>query len=751
MPGSRRRRASRWTGAALAVLVCLGGALAADGPVKYEGRRLADALGVLQAMGLRIVFSSEIVTPHMRVPVEPRATRPREILDELLRPHGLAAEPGPGRILQVVRAAPPAGAEPRRKPVAEKEPGRRGADPPAYSEHVQVFAVPFDAVDRGVGAATSVGPAELPRLRGVLTGDPLRTVHAMPRVAAVDDFRNEFSVRGSPYRHIGVVVDGVATSWLQHAAYGRTGSGSVAMFDSDLVERATLQAGAYPQRHGDWLGAQLDLTLRQGSRTDTRLSGAVSGTSAAIVAEGPIGAARRGSWIASVRQSLIDWPVRRNPVDGTVFGFSDAQGKLVYDVSPRQQISVSVLAGRSGVDGLDGRPPGELANGTNHAGLVSVAWRSAPGPRLLVRQQVHVVAHEFLNKHQTGQDALRGSNRAFGYRADVMRATPLGLLEAGGQIHRTSGWRRAPAYGAPSASGLLTLESTDEFDSAAWIRSAYVNLRWTPTPRLTVTPGVRVADSTLLDRRAVGRWILAEWSLPGDWTLDASAGVSHQFPDLDRMRYAGPETHPRPERAAHAELALGRPVSDSIRWQAGLFTRRERDLLPDPVHLPAATALEASSAGFEALVERRAATGLSGWAAYSYGKTRYTDTTRQQSFWGSFDQRHALNVQASYAFSNRASAAVTFRTGTNFPDPAHAAARGDRGLAGPAGNDLRLPAYARLDVRAQRRFDVGARRLTLFAEVLNVLNRTNLGPANGLARPEPLLPRLPSAGIRVDF
>jgi hypothetical protein len=51
--------------------------------------------------------------------------------------------------------------------------------------------------------------------------DGLAAVHAMPRVTAVDDFRSDFSVRGSPYRQIGIVIDGVATPWLQHTVYGR--------------------------------------------------------------------------------------------------------------------------------------------------------------------------------------------------------------------------------------------------------------------------------------------------------------------------------------------------------------------------------------------------------------------------------------------------------------------------------------------------------------------------------------------------
>jgi len=45
---------------------------------------------------------------------------------------------------------------------------------------------------------------------------------------------------------------------------------------------------------------------------------------------------------------------------------------------------------------------------------------------------------------------------------------------------------------------------------------------------------------------------------------------------------------------------------------------------------------------------------------------------------------------------------------------------------GTSRNTLRLPACARLDVRADRTFSVAGKRLTAFVEVVNLLNRTNV-------------------------
>jgi hypothetical protein len=74
-------------------------------------------------------------------------------------------------------------------------------------------------------------------------------------------------------------------------------------------------------------------------------------------------------------------------------------------------------------------------------------------------------------------------------------------------------------------------------------------------------------------------------------------------------------------------------------------------------------------------------------------------------------------------------------------------------------NELRLPAYSRLDLRANRTFAWGERRLTLFAEVMNVLNRANVrfNPPSvsntGVLRHmfEPMIPVIPSAGVLVEF
>jgi hypothetical protein len=143
------------------------------------------------------------------------------------------------------------------------------------------------------------------------------------------------------------------------------------------------------------------------------------------------------------------------------------------------------------------------------------------------------------------------------------------------------------------------------------------------------------------------------------------------------------------------------------------------------------TALEGSARGLEVMIERRSATGISGWIGYSYGVAHYVDRERQETFAGERDQRHAVNVVASAPIAWKARTTVTFCAGSNVPIPRLFHGRGRRFFAGERRNQIRLPAYARLDLRVERPLPSLGHRFTLFLEAINVLNRVNMGPADG--------------------
>ena len=142
------------------------------------------------------------------------------------------------------------------------------------------------------------------------------------------------------------------------------------------------------------------------------------------------------------------------------------------------------------------------------------------------------------------------------------------------------------------------------------------------------------------------------------------------------------------------------------------------------------TASMAAPEASEIVVRRDAPAGLSGWAGYAYGRHRYMDVADGETFSPDQDQRHALSLFGHYRISNRTTVGAKFRYGSNYPmtgyigeapfspadQPLFGGARPLLYTLAESRNALRLPAYARLDVRADRTFTWFRRRVTIFAE-----------------------------------
>jgi hypothetical protein len=76
-------------------------------PAKTQllGRPLIEVLRELQAQGLRLIFSSDLVSPNLRINIEPRGRSARAMLVEILAPHGLIVRDGPRNTLLIVRTS----------------------------------------------------------------------------------------------------------------------------------------------------------------------------------------------------------------------------------------------------------------------------------------------------------------------------------------------------------------------------------------------------------------------------------------------------------------------------------------------------------------------------------------------------------------------------------------------------------------------------------------------------------------------
>ncbi len=645
-----------------------------------------------------------------------------------------------------------------------------------YSESVTVtpdaFRLPSDPVTSG----QILGSAELLNLRGVLADDPLRAVQVLPGVATGDDLRSEFTVRGSDFRHITFTVDGFATPYLLHTVRGvedRGPTGSVAMINSDVLEDVTLLNGGYPQRFGGHTGAEVDFRVRDGSRDRRIFHVAVSGTNASAVAEGPIGSGRRGSWLVSGRQSYLDLIVHRLTEDSVSFGFSDTQARIAYDVTPRQRASLTFLAGRSRFENSPDRTDvDDLSVGTNGSIVAVGGWRSTFA-HALVTQRLLAARNEFKNSNSTGFELDHGRDSQIAYRIDVSTPVSRALdLEAGGSVDRLDDERLRRRLNA-NRQGLLLV---DDYSGAATAAGGYVGARWTPVPSVTLSPGLRADTWSLTHQSTSSPWIQGEWRTTSATRVRAAAGEYDQFADFDQVLGVSGGTDLRPEHATQYDAGVEhRFGGDRLRVSVAVYDREERGMLRRfgsevrvvdgrLVRGSASTRyenrLDGHARGVELMIQRGGSHHLSGWISYAYARTKYGDTVNGEQFWSDFDQRHTLNACTVYRTSARASYVAKLRVGSNFPIPGYYTERDGTYYVTDVRNTERLPVYARLDLRANRTFAWSSRRMTLFAEVINVLNRANVrfNPPgiNVFTRQtsnpfDSMLPIVPSVGLLIEF
>ena len=153
-------------------------------------------------------------------------------------------------------------------------------------DNLTVSADPFEA---------SLTGSELKNLASVLADDPLRSVQSLPGVAANNDFNSQFSLRGAPFRQIGIFIDGILLRNPFHAVPNEPSSGSLTIFNGDLIETLTLHSSAPPVSLSDRSAGALAVQLREGSRLRPTVRLTAGAAGAGALAEGPLNRSRTAS------------------------------------------------------------------------------------------------------------------------------------------------------------------------------------------------------------------------------------------------------------------------------------------------------------------------------------------------------------------------------------------------------------------------------------------------------------------------
>jgi outer membrane cobalamin receptor len=712
-------------------------------PPRYAGRPLSDALRALQAQGLRIIYSDDVVTSAMIVGVEPRATQPRKILDELLREHRLRVTDGPRRTLLIVR-------DDERRDERNIRPRRATPPPEMPVTLAEIVVTPsrFTILREEAESRQFLSREEVQRVPH-LSDDLFRAINRIPGTTSAD-VSARFNLRGGEEDEVLVLVDGAE---IHDPFHVRDLYRAFSTIDAEAVGAVDVLSGGYPSEYGGRMSGVVDVSTL--NPTGTRHELGISLLNTRLLSQGTFAKAR-GAWMLSVRRgylrevlSLIDDTSDVNP------RYYDLLGKLQWTLGSNAVVSAHVMAASDRLS-LHEDPDTE-GHGEYDDRYAWVNLRGAVTPKLFAQS---VLSWGRVSRHrhgrydndfdlQRGQLEDRDESTSVTLKNDAtLTLSPRNLLKFGVTGKHASarfdieGSSVVPFVifnlGAPPREIHRSVHVHPSGNE--W--SVYAADRMRVSERLVVEAGLRAgAESYTPDGVHLSPRLNAAWAVTPSTSLRAAWGFFHQPQAIYELQVEDGVTGYQPaQRAEHRVLGVEHRFPRGIESRLELYDKQLTHLRPRYEnlydHLLLFPELRADririapergqARGAELLVRTDAAAPLSGWISYTLA--RATDTIDGRDVPRSWDQRHAMTFSANYRRGANWNFNLAGTWHSGWPTtPLVARVEGNQLLTelGPR-NSARLPDYERVDIRVSR--TVGA--FAFFVELFNVLAHENVTRVN---------------------
>jgi len=743
----------------------------------FAGKPLTEALRDLQSEGLRIVFTSQVVRREMWVEIEPIATEPRAVLDELLAPHGLRAREGPGDTLVVVPrdgGVPAVGISiegivreelvvtPSRVSLLRDEPMA-----PFVLDRDQLLALPH------------------------LGNDFFRALSLLPGVSS-NDVTAQFHVRGGRRDETQILLDGQE---LYESYHLQDFDSALSVIVPETVASVDLSTGGFTVEHGDRMAGVLDMTTITPTgpprfRLGANFWSAQAGAAGAFQEQ-------RGSWIAEVRRGTADLAGRLVGRDNPEYW--DAFGKLDYSLDSRNSLHLNVLYSDDEFKLEEVRSEESERIETNYES--SYLW--------LTHQTV--LSSEMFFETALSVSQIERDRRGIELEPDIEVSVRdlrdlevLGLrqgwsFQATAKQHMKWGFelrdfetRYDYLFSRRFDSPLAGIRGESEEDRSVFLEefderhlSLYLADRFQISQPLTLELGLRYDLYTQTDERLVSPRLNLAWAIDSKSVIRVAWGRFNQsqrpyelqVEDGERLFYPVERSEQRVlgyERifetaAGRQDLALRvelyrrdignpRPRYENLFEAINTFPEIE----PDRVRIAPERSL---AEGIEVFLRGRVGPRLGWWVNYAYSRTE--DELEEGWVPRRYDQPHALNLDLDYRLSDNWRLNLAWRYHTGWPTTPLTLEQivGEGGeielvpVLGPL-NSERLPNYHRLDLRVSRFWPTRWGSLMIFADIQNLYNRKNVAgfdfevdeeAGKLIVNQELWVGILPSLGFSIEF
>ena len=714
------------------------------------GLSLEEALKEFEQQGLRLYYSSDLVRASMRIESAPVETDPVNAVAEILAPHQLMLRRGLNDTWLVVRSPSPPSEPPTAVAASATVPSERRdawVSPPI--EELIVAASRYE-MSRAQGYTQQViGQRDLEYLPDV-GDDAIRAVARLPGVAsnglsAVSHFR------GGDLSETLVRLDGLR---LYDPFHLRDFQAVFSAIDPRIVSSIDVYTGGFPAVYGDRLSGVVDvetITVEQDAYHEI----GASFFNSSLLSSGRF-ADGRNEWIVSLRRSNLDILYDNFSDQPDRPRYSDVFAKLKFDVSDKLAVTANVLRAEDTIRLADDIDREEQASAEQ---LDTYAWFRLDHSLGPYTSGSTLLSRATIDGSRTGTSEKSGVSA--GWLSD-RRSFDMTTLQS--DWSRLIGRRMLLDFGASISKqqGSYEYEDEAEFDVLFDVTGApteptrsraiaiqphgrqytvYTTLRVDWTQAFASDFGVRwhrqrfdEVDDVTSSPRVGLRYAISERS-----TIRASWGRFFQSQAINELQVSDGSMRFFPSQESEQfVIGFDRLFENGTILRLEAYEKRMSDLRPRYENLLNARVLlpelkpdrlriaprGAHARGIELAIE-----GTSGefqwWTNLS--RSRVTDEFDDGDVVRSWDQSYALNAGFTWETGKwTLSSAVIYRTGWPTSTVALDESAPFPTVSVPQRNNERLGAFGSLDVRLAREIELERSAVSVFFELANVTDRSNI-------------------------
>ncbi len=619
---------------------------------------------------------------------------------------------------------------------------------------IRVFSGYFVDSPAEPTSATRYSFEEIRRSPGS-AGDISRVIFGLPSVAKVNDLINYLVVRGGSPEENSFYIDNTRISNINHFPFFGATGGPISLVNIDLINEVNFSAGGYSAAFGDCLSSVTQIDYREGSREEVDVQADLNIGGFGLIAEGPIPGSN-GSWIFAGRRSFLDL-IADLMSESVVPRYSDYQGKLVLDVSPRDRISLFGILGDDYVNfegagnfkgtyvyigWLDSRQFASGLtwrhlwgnNGYSNTTLSYLSGQSASGSREAVD------VNDFsIERAMNDEIQLRNLNFfRIDKNHDVQTGIDLNYISSDLDLYYGA---YRDFFGRPMPP--LTIKRRFHYSNSGM----FLNYTVRPWSKLTLTFGIRSDYSDYTENLTLSPRAAISYRLSERTRLNAAAGVYHQGHPPSLLVQKQSNLLFDDLLAYHAVLGIERLFAEDTRcriegyykWYYNFpMNAREPELfIIDEIfyneywhyHPDLRDDGRARSYGVELTIQKKFRRGVYGLLGGSWFRSQYRDLL---GIWRNrvFDNRIILSAEGGYKPNDRWEFSLRWIFAGGCPytpieselSDHYGREIHDRRLI----NEFRYPDYHSLNLRVDRRFNFKKSNVILYISAWNVYDRKNI-------------------------